>query len=238
MKKLLKTLKLQPLGDAAVYAEFADRLDLETNEALQALAASLRAMELPWVRDVVPALCGVAVHFDPYHPALPEAPLEHFGALLEKAFGAAGKFEDAGRMVEVPVCYDAEFGVDLKEIAQKAGLPVEEVASRHARSQHRVLMVGFAPGQPYIGGLDAKLVVPRRSTPRTSMPLGAVAIAIGQTTVYPYDTPGGWSIVGRTPLRLFDPARERPSLFAPGDRVKFVPIARAEYDRLAAEGKA
>ena len=190
------------------------------------------------MRDVVPALCGVAVHFDPYHPALPDAPLEGFGALLEQAFGAAGRFEDAGRTVEVPVCYDPHFGVDLKEIAERTGLAVEEIARRHARSEHRVLMVGFAPGQPYIGGLDAKLVVPRRPTPRTSMPAGAVAIAIGQTTVYPYDTPGGWSIVGRTPLRVFDPERGRPSLFAPGDRVKFLPVTRAEYERLAAEAAA
>ncbi len=216
-----------------MYAEFADQLDLETNESLQALAASLRAQAVPWVRDVVPALCGIAVHLDPYHPGLPEAPLEAFGALIEEAFRSAGKFDDRGHIVEVPVCYEPPFGLDLKDIAAHTGLPAEEIVRRHVRSDHRVLMVGFAPGQPYIGGLDPKLFVPRRATPRTMMPVGAVAIAVGQTAVYPFGTPGGWNVVGRTPLRVFDPEREPASLFAPGDRVKFVPIARAEYERLA-----
>jgi len=94
-------------------------------------------------------------------------------------------------------------------------------------------MVGFSPGQPYIGGLDPKLSLPRRATPRTRMPAGSVAIANLQTAVYPYETPGGWSIIGRTPLRVFDPAREPPSLFAPGDRVRFMPIALSEFERLA-----
>ena len=94
-------------------------------------------------------------------------------------------------------------------------------------------MVGFSPGQPYIGGLDPRLSVPRRATPRTRMPMGAVAIANAQTAVYPYETPGGWNIIGRTPLRVFDPARDPASLFAPGDRVRFVAISRAEFERLA-----
>ncbi len=216
-----------------MYAEFGPTLDLETNQSLQALAAALRARELPWVRDIVPALCGIAVHFDPYHPQLPEPVIEHFEQLLQEAFKSASKFEDSGRVVEVPVCYDAVFGLDLKEISEKTSVPPEEISKRHVRSQHRVLMVGFSPGQPYIGGLDAKLSVPRRPTPRTVMPAGAVAIANAQTAVYPYETPGGWSIIGRTPLRVFDPAREPASLFAPGDRVRFLPISRTEFETLS-----
>lgn len=220
-----------------MYAEFGDpqaaangTVDLETNRSLQALAVALRARALPWIRDVVPALCGIAVHFDPYHPALPEPVIEHFEQLLQEAFHAAAKFEDSGRTVEVPVCYDAVFGLDLKEIAQKTSVPAQEIARRHAKSQHFVLMVGFSPGQPYIGGLDPKLSVPRRPTPRTAMPAGSVAIANAQTAVYPYETPGGWSIIGRTPLRVFDPAREPASLFAPGDRVRFIAISTSEFD--------
>jgi KipI family sensor histidine kinase inhibitor len=232
LKKLLKTLRLSPLGDAAVYAEFGETLDLEINQSLQALAAALRARSLPWIRDVVPALCGIAVHFDPYHPELPASVLEYFEALLQEAFKSASKFEDSGRSVDVPVCYDAEFGLDLNEISEKTSFPTEEIIRRHTKAQHRVLMVGFAPGQPYIGGLDAKLSVPRRPTPRTVMPAGSVAIANAQTAVYPYETPGGWSIIGRTPLRVFDPAREPASLFAPGDRVRFIAISRVEYEKL------
>lgn len=215
-----------------MYAEFGTTLDLELNRSLQALAAALRARSLPWIRDVVPALCGIAVHFDPWHPALPAPVLEYFRGLIEESFKSASKFEDSGRMVEVPVCYDEEFGLDLSEISGKTSVPVEEIIQRHVKTVHSVLMVGFAPGQPYIGGLDPKLSVPRRATPRMRMPQGSVAIANAQTAVYPYETPGGWSIIGRTPLTVFDPAREPPSLFAPGDRVRFIPVGRGEFERL------
>lgn len=191
---------------------------------------ALRARSLPWIRDVVPALCGIAVHFDPYHPALPAAVLEHFEQLLQEAFKSAGRFEGSGRTVEVPVCYDPAFGLDLQEVSEKTSIPPEEIQKRHARSQHQVLMVGFSPGQPYIGGLDPRLSVPRRATPRTRMPAGAVAIANAQTCVYPFDTPGGWNIIGRTPLRVFDPVRDPASLFAPGDRVRFTAISKNEFD--------
>jgi len=225
-------MRLSPLGDAAVYAEFGDKLDLETNQSLQALAAALRARALPWVRDVVPALCGIAVHFDPYHAELPASVLEYFDALLRDAFKSASKFEDSGHVVEVPVCYDTVFALDLEEVSSLTMVARQDVQKLHATSKHRVLMVGFSPGQPYVGGLDPKLSVPRRATPRTVMPAGSVAIANAQTCVYPYETPGGWSIIGRTPLRVFDPAREPASLFAPGDRVRFIAISRAEFDSL------
>jgi inhibitor of KinA len=205
---------------------------LETNQSLQALAAALRARSLPWVRDVVPALCGIAVHFDPYHPALPAAVLKYFEQLLQEAFKSAAKFENSGRIVEVPVCYDTVFAPDLEEISSLTKVAKPDVQKLHASSKHLVLMVGFSPGQPYIGGLDPRLSVPRRATPRTRIPAGAVAIANAQTCVYPFETPGGWNIIGRTPLRVFDPARDPASLFAPGDRVRFVAISRAEFDRL------
>jgi KipI family sensor histidine kinase inhibitor len=213
-----------------VYAEFGDKLDIETNQSLQALAVALRARALPWIRDVVPALCGIAVHFDPYHPQLPASVLEYFETLLQEAFKSAGKFEHSGHTVEIPVCYEPAFALDLEEVSSLTRVAKHDVQRLHATSKHFVLMVGFSPGQPYIGGLDPKLSVPRRPTPRTVMPAGSVAIANAQTAVYPYETPGGWSIIGRTPLRLFDPAREPPSLFAPGDRVRFIPITKAEFE--------
>jgi inhibitor of KinA len=232
LKKLLKTLRLSPLGDAAVFAEFGETLDLETNQSLQALAAALRARELPWVRDVVPALTGIAVHFDPDHPALPGPDPVQFAVLLEEVFRTASKFEGGGPIVEVPVCYDPEFGLDLEDVAAATKLPVRAIPQLHATAKHVVLMVGFAPGQPYIGGLDPKLAVPRRATPRTLVPAGSVAIANGQTAVYPYETPGGWNLIGRTPLRVFDPGRDPPSLFVPGGRVRFVEISRSQYEKL------
>jgi inhibitor of KinA len=232
LKKLLKTLRLSPLGDGAVYAEFGDTLDLELNRSLQALAAALRARSIPWIRDVVPALCGIALHFDPFHPELPAPVLEYCKALIEDCFKSAAKFEDSGRTVEVPVCYDPQLALDLEEVASLTRLSPGNIQKLHTAAKHWVLMVGFSPGQPYIGGLDPKLSVPRRATPRIRMPTGAVAIANAQTAVYPYETPGGWSIIGRTPLTVFDPARDPASLFAPGDRVRFIAISRAEFARL------
>jgi KipI family sensor histidine kinase inhibitor len=215
-----------------VYAEFGTTLDLELNRSLQALAAALRARALPWIRDVVPALCGIAVHFDPWHAELPASVLEYVRELIGESLKSASKFEGSGRMVDVPVCYKPEFALDLDEVCALTKLPAQTVQKLHATEKHLVLMVGFAPGLPYIGGLDPRLSVPRRATPRTRMPAGSVAIANAQTTVYPYETPGGWSIIGRTPLTVFDPARDPASLFAPGDRVRFIPIGRDEFEKL------
>ena len=202
------------------------------NESLQAVAAALRKRAPPWVRDVVPALGGIALHFDPEHANLPAGPLAAAEALVRECLGAMPFRVGRGRLLEVPVCYEPEFALDIVEVAEKSGIAPEDIARRHCRTEHYVLMVGFSPGQPYIGGLDPKLAVPRRATPRTRVPAGSVAIANVQTAVYPFEIAGGWSVIGRTPLALFDPVRDPPSLFAPGDRVRFIAISRAEFARL------
>lgn len=224
-------MRVGPLGDAAAYAEFSDTLDLEINEGLHSLALTLRTRAPAWVRDIVPALTGIAVHFDPEHEELPAAPLEAAETLVRESIEAM-PWRSTGRVIEVPVCYDPEFALDIVEVAGRSGIEPEDIAARHTRSEHRVLMVGFAPGLPYLAGLDPALALPRRATPRTRVPAGSVAVANLQTTVYPFETPGGWSVIGRTPLVLFDPAREAPSLFSPGDRVRFVAISRSDYARL------
>lgn len=208
-----------------------ETLDLDANRALQAIAAALRARGVPWIRDIVPALTGIAVHFDPDHPELPEDALQGCAELLAECERSASRFREPGRLIEVPVCYDPRFALDTEDVARATGLSPAEIVRRHTRPEHRVLMVGFSPGQPYIGGLDAKLAVPRRATPRTRVPAGSVAIANGLTAIYSFETPGGWNVIGRTPLVLFDPRREPPSVFAPGDRVRFVPIAADEFER-------
>lgn len=232
MELTLTPISIEPLGDAALYAEFSRALDLRTNAALQAVAALLRKRAPVWVRDVVPSLGGLALHFDPDHADLPELPLQVAAGLLRDCLRAAERAGDAARALEVPVCYDPEFGLDLEVVAAQTGLDAPEIVRRHTAVEHRVLMVGFAPGQPYIGGLDARLAVPRRATPRTRVPAGSIAIANAQTTVYPFEIAGGWNVLGRTPLRVFDPRREPPSLFLPGDRVRFVPISRERFETL------
>jgi inhibitor of KinA len=144
------------------------------------------------------------------------------------------KADDVVRTVEVPVCYEPEFAPDLAEVAAASKVTPEEAVALHAGSDFRVLMIGFAPGHPYMGGLNPKLAVPRRATPRAIVPAGSVAVANDQTVVYPYAISGGWSIIGRTPLAVFDARRQEPSLFAAGDRVKFKPISRAEFQKIGA----
>lgn len=221
------------LGDAAVLVEFADHLDLATNTRIQVLAHAIRSRAVPWVRDVVPALASLAVHVDPVLLGFGDAtePVRQLVAsCIDDTLATQPRPQ---HVVRVPICYDAEFGLDLNDISERTGLGVAEVIQRHLQSDFRVLMVGFAPGHPYLGGLDPGLSVPRRSAPRVRMPCGAVAIANTQCVVYPFEIPGGWSVVGQTPLRVFDAKRSRPSLFEPNDQVHFERIDRREFDAVA-----
>lgn len=204
---------------------------------MQRLALLILKRKVAWIRDVVPALGGVALHFDPDNPEFPGNPLD---AALELVNGsmkdALAAKEEPGQEVELPVCYEREFALDLVEVAKKAGLEPEEVAKRHEAAEYRVLMMGFAPGHAYMGGLDQKLAVPRRASPRAIVPAGSVAIANEQTVVYPYAISGGWNVIGRTPKVLFDAKRKRPSLLWPGDRVRFRAISREEFLQLQKSG--
>lgn len=231
----LAPLGAVPLGDCAVYVEFSKTLDLEVNSAVQRLASMVHGRALPWIRDVVPALGGLAIHFDPDDPSVHgdalSASLNLVSECLKEGLPKAG---DVLRTIEVPVCYEAEFAPDLAEVAALSKVTVDEAIALHSAGDFRVLMIGFAPGHAYMGGLDPKLAVPRRSSPRAIVAAGSVAIANDQTVIYPYAISGGWSIIGRTPLAVFDAERQEPSLFAAGDRVRFKPITRAEYQKLAA----
>ncbi len=220
-----------PLGDKAVLAEFSETLDVAVNVHIQRVAKAIQLRALPWVRDVVPALGSLALHFDRAKMPPGAAPLASAAALVADCLARPlPDLDEHTRTIELPVCYEGEFAPDLAEVAQRCGVSTADVARLHAGSSHRVLMVGFVPGHPYIGGLDPKLSVPRRATPRPRVVTGSIAIANAQTVVYPFTTPGGWSIIGRTPVSIFDARRDPPSLMSPGDRVRFVPISRREFD--------
>jgi len=230
--KPLRPKAIHPLGDCAAYIEFSEELDLEVNAVIQRLAAVVHARALPWMRDVVPALGGLALHFDPDSPELHGEALQAAANLVADCLKEIDPKEELPqRTVEVPVCYDREFAPDIDEVAKKARLSVDDVAQLHAAGDYRVLMIGFAPGHAYMGGLDAKLALPRRATPRAVVAAGAVAIANDQTVVYPYAISGGWNVIGRTPLTVFDASRPEPSLFVPGDRVRFRVISKEEFLR-------
>lgn len=223
--------KIVALGDRAVLAEFAETLDLAVNQRIQVLAKSIEQRRLPWIRDVVPALASLAIHFDRRKLGRRAMPAILVAELIEHCLAAELPDLDAlTRTVELPVCYHERFAPDLAEVAERCGLTSGEVVAKHAASSHRVLMVGFVPGHPYIGGSDSAISVPRRPTPRAQVPTGSIAIANAQTVVYPYPTPSGWSVIGRTPERIFDIEREPAAMMAPGDRVRFVPIGLSEFN--------
>lgn len=217
-----------------MYVEFSRTLDRDVNSTVQRLATAVHGRALPWIRDVVPAIGGLALHFDPDHEALGGKPLEAAAQLIEECLKAGlPKEGELVRTIEVPVCYEPQYGLDLAEVAKSTKVPAADIGALHAAGDYRVLMIGFAPGHAYMSGLDPKLSVPRRAAPRAVVPAGSVAIANDQTVVYPYAISGGWSIIGCTPLKVFDAGRQEPSLFAAGDRVKFRAITRAEFERLA-----
>lgn len=215
-------------GDALALVEFEASISPAINARAVALAEAVRAARVPGVRDVVPAYASVGVHVDP---------LRVDGAALESAIARAWEAPEpattGGRAVEIPVCYGGRFGPDLDEVAAFAGCAPDDVVARHAAGRYRVYMLGFLPGFAYLGGVDATIAMPRRPSPRTVVPAGSVGIAGGQTGVYPCESPGGWRLIGRTPLRMFDADRAAPALLAPGDVVRFVPAA---HDRWAALG--
>src|SRR5258708_13861976 len=163
---------------------------------------------LPWVRDVVPALGGLAIHFDPDHAELTsDALTTALNTVSECLKAGLGKAGDGVRTVEVPVGYESEFGPDLAEVGVASKMTAEEAVQLHAAADYRVLMIGFAPGHAYMGGLSPKLAVPRRAAPRAIVPAGSFAIANEQTQIYPYAISGGWRLIGRSPLAVFDADR-------------------------------
>jgi KipI family sensor histidine kinase inhibitor len=207
---------ITPLGDAALTVAFADDFDPEATRRVRALARILGAAPLPGMLEVVPAYVALTIHYQPLE--IDFATLRDLvQGLLESA--APPPEPVAPATIAIPVRYD---GPDLEEVARRTGLSPAEVIALHAGREYEVALLGFVPGFAYLSELDPRLVLPRRETPRTRVPAGSVAIAGAQTGVYPAATPGGWHLIGRTSLRLFDPAREPAALLAVGDRVRFV----------------
>jgi antagonist of KipI len=219
--------RMAEAGDSGLLLELDEVIDADVNARAIAIAAAFARENLPGVRDVVPTYRTVAVHFDPLR-----LDIHVVRAALERASGAAPT-ETSRPAIEIPVRYGGDDGPDLVEVARFAELSVEDAIRAHAETPYRVFMLGFLPGFAYMGTVDARIAMPRRATPRLRVPAGSVAIAGQQTGVYPSESPGGWRLIGRTPELVFDAIRPQPSLFTPGDVVRFVPTRDGEVRRPA-----
>jgi len=223
--------RLLPAGDSAIVVEYGDGIDLSLNARVRLLHRALGATRPAGVVETVPAYRSLLVHYDPI--VLSRAAIERW--IAETADHLPAESPAACRTVEIPVVYGGVAGPDLADVAAHAGLELHEVADLHASVEYVVFMLGFMPGFPYLGGLPERLATPRLATPRTLVPAGSVGIAGAQTGIYPAESPGGWRLIGRTPVVLFDPSDSPPALLEAGDRVRFVPVATADYDAIARE---
>jgi inhibitor of KinA len=231
---------LSPLGDRALLISLGAAIDSASHERVRAVCARLEARPVQGTIELVPAFTSVAVHYDPARvPEGPstvgDTPYARFAASVASALVdlTAEKLAPPCT-VDIPVCYGGVFGPDLEEVARRHGLTPDEVIRLHSDATYSVYMLGFAPGFAYLGGLAPEIATPRRDEPRTSVPAGSVGIGGSQTGVYPLATPGGWQLIGRTPLRLFDATRTPPTLLAVGDQVRFRVMSPEDFHDRAA----
>ncbi len=212
-------------GDRAVFIEFGDVIDPEANQRVIALKLAVETARIRGVVELVPTYRSLLVYFEPLQISASElretiCRLHHSAAVHEPP---------RRKLVKIPVAYGGEFGPDLKVVAKHNNLRAEEVIQIHCRARYLIYMLGFMPGFPYLGGLSPEIATPRKTTPRLKTPAGSVGIAGNQTGIYPIESPGGWQIIGRTPLKLFEPSREPPALLQAGDYLTFVRITPQEF---------
>ena len=219
-------------GDRGLLVEFGTSIDPDINRLTRNVAQRLEALAITGILDVIPAYASFLVIYDPHQigvSSLQETVL----ACLDQTDAAP---EKEGATVDIPVCYSESFGPDLPNVAGYNGLTPDQVIQIHTAGRYLIYMIGFAPGFPYLGGLDPRLHTPRLDTPRSQVEAGSVGIANNQTGIYPISSPGGWQIIGRTPLRLFVPETENPvPYYRPGDSLRFVSISESEFYRLLRE---
>lgn len=223
----MEKVRFLPCGDQAVTVEWGSTIDEHINRQVHAFARKAEELFHPAITEVVPTYRSATVHYRPEVFSYEE--LKQL--LLSLTQGGAEEAEELP-VVEIPVCYGGEYGPDLEEVAQHCSLTPEEVIARHTAPTYRIYMLGFTPGFPYLGGMDPSIAAPRRKEPRIHIPAGSVGIAGEQTGVYPIVSPGGWQLIGRTPLRLFDPQREQPILLSAGAGIRFVPIDEETFRKM------
>jgi KipI family sensor histidine kinase inhibitor len=221
--------RVSRLGEETWLVELEPRLDVAINAHAHRIAGIVEASGISGIRDVVPGMASVAVHVD-----ADRTDAHALESLLRACMVPTSEAPIGGARHELPVCYEPPYALDIADVATRCGCAVEDVIDWHSAIEYRVFMIGFLPGFPYLGIVDSRLALPRRETPRLRVPTGSVGIAGLQTGVYPSESPGGWHIIGRTPVALFDSSATPPSRLAPGDRIRFVPVSADRFARLRA----
>jgi len=221
----MKEAKILTVGDSSILIEFGKEISPQINARIAAMVRLLKVQQIEGVVDMIPSFCALLINYDPRVITYSK---------IKKRLTDALKVDtevstEAARVFEIPVCYGGEYGPDLSNIATHAGLDEEEVIAIHSSCDYLIYMLGFLPGFSYLGGLDERIHIPRLANPRIKIPAGSVGIGGAQTGVYPLDSPGGWQLLGTTPVKTYDPEREIPILFEAGDYIRFVPVDEAQY---------
>jgi len=228
----LKAISIYPVGENALTVSLGNEMDTALNNQVFRLYHYFRSQPNPFWTDLIPAYTTLTVVYNSValRKHYPSA-VEFVTHEIQQAIYASIDVElTSGRTVQIPVCYDSFFGLDLKALAKSKGLSVNAIKEIHSAQSYHVFMLGFLPGFAYMGSVNEEIAAPRSSSPRRHVPAGSVGIAGNQTGIYPVDSPGGWSIIGRTPVKLFDPESESPALLQPGDEVSFIPISKEEFE--------
>ena len=221
----MSEIKIYTAGDSSLLIEFEQKISPEINAQITAVVRMIKAQQIEGVTDMIPAFASLLINYDPR--VISYAGLK---SRLEKILKLEISGEaSAARIFEIPVCYGGEYGPDLQNIAGHAGLSPEEVIRIHSGEDYLIYMLGFLPGFSYLGGLDERIHTPRLANPRIRIPAGSVGIGGSQTGIYPLDSPGGWQLLGMTPVKTYDPDREVPILFEAGDYIRFIPVSEEEY---------
>ena len=218
-----------PMGDSALMVVAGDNISVEVNEKVHNMISVIKEQDWPGIKEIVPTYSSFVIHFDPF--------IFSFDGLITCVADLWDCKEVSGKTkpktVLIPTLYGSDFGLDIESVSEFTNLPVEEVIRIHSENEYLVYALGFSPGFPYLGGLDSRIHCPRLETPRISVPKGSVAIADSQTGVYPVSSPGGWRLIGQTPVTIFDPDRSHPSIVTPGDYIRFVPIgSESEFEEI------
>ncbi len=224
---------LSPLGDSAILINFGNAIDETINKRVLALFELLKQSAIKGVRDIVPAYCSLVIHYDPLIKKVTNniTAFEFYSQQINHLLNSENQLTiKSSRSVKVPVCYSTKYALDITNIATERKIPVDEIIQLHCAGKYRVYMIGFLPGFAYMGEVDERIAMPRLSQPRLRIEAGSVGIADKQTGIYPVASPGGWQIIGKTPLSIFNKDAEDPIFFQPGDEVQFYSITEDEFE--------